>query len=304
MKRDGFALLLVLLVLGAIELLTLSALALATQETAIVSAQQRTLAAGRAAEAALRRVVRAWPIAAVDSLRVGQSATLTDTGNVQVTIRRNTSGLYLVTAIAPAGRTHIRALAALRTLDDELGMLESNQPIIAAGPVFSPGAQIDTVALSCQPGAFAVPLLPRYRPAGYAFGGLHWEEAASIADTVIRASSYVPPTDSAGGPVVRFVYAAGDLTLSAGPALGVLLVDGSLKIDPGVQFQGIIVVRGQADIGDGVHITGSMIIQGNGVSSIGAARVSWSRCTCAEALTGTAAAGRLITAQRRFIPAF
>ena len=118
-SRDGFALILVLLVVAAIDLVTIATLALARHETAAASASERMVVATRSAESMIRRFERAWPVAAVDSLAVMQTTTLHDSAGGALTVRRIAWGQYLVTATAPAGTHQIRNSALFERLDFE-----------------------------------------------------------------------------------------------------------------------------------------------------------------------------------------
>jgi hypothetical protein len=325
MRRPGYALLLVLLVIAGVELLTLSTLALATHESIIALAQQRTIPAQRTAEAALRRVVRNWPTGAVDSLVIGQTMASHSVGGTVVTIRRHAWGLYEVVAHVTVGDAVVREAMVLRTLDFHRGMRESNEAIAVAGSLVAPAARLgNTDALACalpyvaeRPAASITLSAARFayawpealidsahvvQPAGYALAGVRWSEIASVADTVLHGGVYFPPEDSTA--VLKLAYAPGDLAVLGGHGYGLLLVDGDVDIQGGVGFNGIIVARGTVRVADDVRISGTLRIQGTGLSSIGLADITYSRCWSGRALLEVPAARRLIAAQRRFIPAF
>jgi len=325
-RRAGFALLLVLLVVAALELLTLSTLALATHEAVTTNAVERMLVARRAAEAALRRFTSAWPARGATHVAIAGSIAFRDSAGILLTVRRHAWGIYEVTAAAPAGAAPVRAALVLRTLDVQRALDESNAALLAAGRIISSGATFTTAdTLACtlpyQPAltpAAVVTVNAQYAfgvagvvidsaravlPAGYALGGVRWDEAASIADSIVTGS-YAAIVDSTGSPQARLIYSAGDLTLMPGPAAGILLVDGDLDARPAAEFDGIIVVRGTATLADGVRLSGSLRTQGSGSTILGAAVLTYSRCRCAQALLRTPAGARLIPGRRRFIPAF
>ncbi len=286
MRRAGFALVLVLLVVAAVELITLSTLALVTHESIALAAQEQRVSAARAAEAALRRLIRGWPHPAIDSLNISQTATLRDSTRVVVTVRRNTWGQYLATAAAPAGSSWIREVALLETIDVARAIEEANLPIVTHGPVSAPNARFSGAPNTC-----VLPAVPTggdtslIANSHYAFGGQDWRELSSVADS-------------------GFFYSAGDTVLAPGVHDGVFVIAGDLTISAGANVSGLVVAGGNLLIEDGVHITGSIIVRGSGTTVVGAADLVFSPCAVANALTQTAATRRLVRSQRRFIPAF
>lgn len=286
MNRPGFALLLVLLVVGAVELLTLSTLALATHESVSVSAHERAIQASRAAEAALRRVARKWPIPAVDSLRISQATTLADSNGVTIAVRRNTWGQYHAVASLRAGPLHVRETMALHTLDLERALAEATGAIVTQSPVVAPNVRLVTDQNPCAASIAQIANDTTLLAApGYAFGGLGWTELASVADS-------------------GFVYAATGVIVPPGLHAGVLVVDADITFVTGAVFNGLIVSRGAIRIEDGVHITGAIIHRGRGSVTVGNADLTYSRCVVGQALLQTPAWRRLARSARRFLPAF
>jgi hypothetical protein len=284
MNRPGYALVFVLLVVVAVELLSLSIISLATHENVAAAAQERTLQRERAADAALHRLIRAWP-AGLDSLRLAQSVTITDTAGVLITVRRNTWGQFLATA-ALAGHARPRELAILETLDIERALAEANQVFISSGPLSAPATRFSIDPTTCPlPFATSAPDTTLLGDSTYAFGGLGWQEVASISDTGL-------------------VYVDQNHVVPAGVHSGVMIVKGDLRFENGADYAGLVVLSGALQIEDGVHITGAVIVRGRGASVIGAADLVFSRCMVAQALVQTRAAGRLVRSQRRFLPAF
>ena len=325
MNRPGFALLFALLVAAAIELLTLSTLALATHEITIADTHQRTVVARRRAETALHELARRWPLDRLDTLRVGASATL-HTNGVNILATRTAWGLFDVTAAAAAGSSTVRRRLILRTLDAQRGIAEANDAAVAAGTLDAMNTVFAEEVGSCAL-PFAAPRLarlltvaaPRFAVglplavvdsahanplAGYAFAGVRWDEAASIADVVTGSVLQLAPSDTAGLPVTQLIYAPGDLLVTGGTASGILMVDGDLQMVNGAHFYGPVVVRGVASLADDVRITGSLRMQSQGASRLGTAQLTYSRCVIGAALLGVPAARRLIPINRRFLPAF
>ena len=287
MRRRGFAIVLVLFVVAAVELIALAIAALATHETLVTGAQERTALAARAAESAIRRAIRAWPEPAVDSLLVSQAAVLRDTTGVTVRVRRTTWGQYLVSAAAPAGPHAIYRSAVLETLDIERAVQEAGQALVTRGPVNSAAARFSVDPSSCALPAMrtVADTLAELTP-GYAFGGLDFNELASVADSGL-------------------VYSAAAFSVTAAaPFSGILAVRGDLTFAAGAVFTGLAVTGGNVFIEDGVHITGAIIVRGAGNVTVGAADLTYSPCAIGGALLATPAARRLARTQRRFIPAF
>ena len=325
MNREGFALLFVIVIAAAIELLSLATLALATHESVLVTTRTTSAVADRTADAALRRVARTWPDPAIaDSLRIGESITRNAGGGVVLEITRLSYGVYEAAVRVPAGTTTMQRRMVLRLLDLQRALAEANDAVVTAGFLSS------NATLSTSPEVCALPVAaPRFprlltvsaerfgaghpqaivdslhavTPAGYAFAGVRWKEAAALADAIVRGSWTLSPADSTGQPLVQLVYSPASLTVN-GSGAGTLLVDGDLRMTAETVFRGAIVVRGTVEIEDDVEIEGSLRIQGRGASNIGSARISHSACAIAPGLLEAPAARKLIARGRRFLPAF
>jgi hypothetical protein len=327
MNRGGFALAFALLIIAAVELLTLATLAIATHESLIADARVRTVAAARAADAALANLARSWPIPALDRLTIGERLAWPAGNHTVIELERISWGTYHAGAVASAGRATIRRAVILRKLDVARGINESGEAMVAAGPIAAPLAEFEIVeASTCtlphipeRPPAL-VTLADRHHalglpvarvdsphavlPAGYALAGVRWDELASIADVHAKGTIALIATDSAGAPLFPLILANGDLTITNGKGQGLIFVHGNLQIQPGVRFDGIIVVHGTVSISDDVQLTGTLRTQGAALSNIGRARIIHSPCAIADALMETPAAARLIRAFRTHIPAF
>ncbi len=293
MKRRGFALMFVVLVLAALELLALATLALATHEAIAVAAEVRGTSDRRAAEAALRRFVRGWPHQQVERLAIGARINLADTSGVSLTIERHAGGLYQVIAAAPTGVSSMRQSMALRTLDVPAALQESAQAMHALGML------PDSLACALPPQLVPASLAPI--PGYYAVGGVLWPEAASIADSVVAGTINLDAVDSLGALVPRILYSPADL-IAAGRGAGVLLVDGNFTLLSGAEFTGVIIVRATATLAVGSRITGALWAQGQPAALLG--QLSYSPCSSAWAVSAAPGSRRLIRAARRFIPAF
>jgi hypothetical protein len=286
MNRTGFALLLVLLVIAAIELLTLSTLTLATHEVISTAALERASIGSHAAESALRNVIRSWPIAGSDSLQVAQTITFTDSAGTIIAIRRNTPGQYQVSASAAAGRTRVREVALLEAVDAERGIAEANGVIVTRGPVAAPNARFLLDPTTCPlPTTLLAGDTAHLNDSTYAFAGLSWSELASVADSGL-------------------VYADHPYTIGPGSHTGIFAVKGNVTVQAGADLVGVVVTNGAVVVEDGVHIRGAVIVRGLGSAVVGAADLTYSPCAVAQVLQQTAAARRIARSSRRFLPVF
>jgi hypothetical protein len=327
MNRGGFALLFVLLVIGAIQLLTLSTFALATHESILTQTSERTVVARRAAEASLQRLARQWPLPPpLDSLRVAQTARVSAGSGVVIMVTRHSWGLYEAVASASAGSSLIRRRMVLRKLDLQRLLSDANDAVVAAGFVQAHNALLSAAdtrscvlpvptprparPLTVSAARYAVGLADAVvdsvharPPAGYALAGARWSEIESVADVMAGSTLQMHATDTLGMPIVQLVYAPTDLTVS-GDGIGMLIVNGDLSIESGATFAGVIVVRGNVIMSSDVRMSGSVRVQGTGATDLGTAQITYSRCAIAEALLESPAAARLINAERRFLPTF
>jgi hypothetical protein len=327
MNRRGFALAFVLLIIAAVELLTLATLAIATHESLIADARVRTVVAARTADAALATLAGSWPMPALDTLSIGGRITWSAGNRTVIELERTAWGTYHARAIANSGRATIRRAVVLRKLDAARGIDESSEAMVAAGPIAAPFAEFEIanasgciipriaerppalITLADRHHALGLPVarvdsLHAVLPAGYALAGVRWDELASIADVHANGTIALIPTDSAGALLFPLILANDDLILASGKGQGLIFVHGNLQIQPGVQFDGIIVVHGTVSISDDVQLTGTLRTQGSALSNIGRARIIHSPCAVADALIKTPAAARLIRAFRTHIPAF
>lgn len=322
MTRPGFTLPLVLLVVVALELLTLSTLTLATHERLNTTAQQRAAQARRRAQAALQDLQAHWPDS-LDHLAIGEQQTWSRADSVQISLERVGWGSFYASAAAPAGQSAIRVSALLRTLDAERAFAELRGALITAGGVVIENAFItaeDTTSCTLPFGSTRVPHaitvaritdLPltddaivdsalAHHPDDYAIGGLTWNEIASVADTVINGVVDLGDAESPTSPLL--IYSPGPLTLRSGSAHGLLFVNGNLQIDDAA-FAGAIIVRGMVYANQAAQIFGSLRIKGIAPSLV-SNHLRYSQCAVGMALVHSPGAGRLARGGRRYLPTF
>jgi hypothetical protein len=157
-------------------------------------------------------------------------------------------------------------------------------------------------SVACTLPALPTPSAGTTPASEFALGGVRWQEAPGIADSVITGTAVLHAADSLGAPLIRVWYGGGDLRLG-GSGSGILLVNGNLDMLPAFEFDGVVVVRGIAVMAADARITGSLWVQQPGASPP-AGQLVYSRCGTARALLESPGARRPIPAQRRFIPAF
>jgi hypothetical protein len=323
MNRGGFALLFVIVIAAAVELLSLSVLALASHESALIASRSRTSEAERAVDAALNRIAR--DTLALDSLGVGESRSVIVRDNVSARVQRVAWGVYLVTATQDEGGVAIQRQMVLRRIDLQRAIAEANDAVVTAGFLHKENTILEIATANCSL-PIGAPRLPRIMtvsaprfsvghpeavidsmhammPAGYAFAGLRWNEVGDVADIVASGAIHLAPADTAGAPLYQMVYGDGDLVVS-GTGVGSLLVNGNLHMTANTVIYGAVVVRGTAVIEDRAGIIGSLRIQGRGVSRIGAGTLTQSRCDVANGLISAPSFATILQRGRRFLPAF
>jgi hypothetical protein len=153
------------------------------------------------------------------------------------------------------------------------------------------------------------------------FGDLGWNDIVALAEkrypsgstladvqpdsTSIGGGSYVCRTttpDNWGDPLhpsgacgnyFPIIYAAGNLSITAGYGQGILLVEGNLTVQGGFEFYGPVFVKGElATAGTGGHFNGGVVAANVtfGASTVlGNAVVSYSSCAVTRAVLGNSA---------------
>lgn len=109
-----------------------------------------------------------------------------------------------------------------------------------------------------------------------------------------RAANWGDPQNPGGpcGSYFPVVYISGDAALSGGWGQGLLLVDGYLKLQGGVEFYGAVLVKGGLEFtGSGGTITGGAVVMGQGEEInrlVAPARIAYSSCAVERALMAAA----------------
>ena len=118
---------------------------------------------------------------------------------------------------------------------------------------------------------------------------MNWGEPHRGAGTIAGCYNYFP-----------IIHVTGDLHITGGVGQGILLVDGDLDAQGGVEFFGPVIVRGHfSTAGTGGHFTGSVMAADVDLelnSVLGNAVITYSQCSITRALQASAS-GRQITSR-------
>ncbi|MEE8147656.1 MAG: hypothetical protein V3T24_08635 [Longimicrobiales bacterium] len=88
------------------------------------------------------------------------------------------------------------------------------------------------------------------------------------------------------------IHASGDLTLEGGEGQGVLVVDGSLRLESGSSFLGVVLATGDVQLAEGALVQGLVRARGS-VAVTGLSQIVGSGCAVLAALSGVEALLRL-----------
>lgn len=281
MARRGFVLAAVLFAVVLLSVLAAAGFFAAFQETRAGRNAQGSVRAREAAQAALWRTLTGWDPLVLNALAPGASLATSPTATPGITVsvrtRRLDERLFLVRARAQEANGAEQELGVVlrllapetapaavraRHVDPSLSALGSGIDAAPAG--WSCSAPSDTVpAILAQPGAPDSVL--------FQFAPMDWAGVRAWAGSA-----------TSGGDSIELRYEPGDLTLSAGRTLGVLVVGGDLTLHNRAEVVGLILVRGTVRLdGAGGTIIGalvaSQVVAVNGYSSAAPA-VRYSSC--------------------------
>ena len=258
MNRRGFALAAVLFALTILATVAATGLFGALGDLRTAQGQRDRLRVRAAAQSAMAQVLAAWDPRVYNVLAAGDDIAAPVTPPPGVTVvagaRRLNEALFLVHAESQASAARIRMTlpvqldgiettpAALRARSVDLSLMPWIDGVDRAVPGWICPPSSDTV-----PAALLQPTLPDSM--FFRFGRRSWSQVASWADSV-----------PAGGDSLPVQHSRGDLTISGGRGLGVLLVDGDLVVQDGAELAGLVLVRGTLRFeGLGGRITGAAV---------------------------------------------
>ena len=296
MSRPGYALVLTLLLLLGLTALGLGVLSAGTREALLAHNLHRTEQARRTAETGVAGALEGWSTRRYSLLPTNAEVPVPVPGDAAVTVRRLGPRLYLVrgTAALVGLREPVRAAAGAVVHAFEAAELAAAAPAAASvetvarvvsGRVASPGG--------CGEDAGTGVLAPRVqlRPEAVLDGAppvqqgdppaRPWSDSDftglidALADIRVESRIVRPrPTVRAGeclpGPanwgsvrpehpchgLLPLVYAPGPVTVDAGAARGILVVEGDLVLR-GTRFEGLIIVLGTLSLEGGATVRGA-----------------------------------------------
>lgn len=320
-RRPGFAVATAVFALLVVGALAVGSLIAATREMRSGSDTILQARAIMAAELGLESTVATWNrewngAIARGFWRTWSSAT-PEGSTTTVRLSRLTDELFLIASEARAGPAR-RQIARVVRLDS------GDPPLLAT---LAAGATVDSGSGDSVDGSDRVPAGWECPPAGSAlapfavadtgallrFGHFDWSKLVELANARIsqRIISAAPrstdeecdttepnnwgePAKSNGGVCSSYypvIHAPSDLTVDGGRGQGLLVVDGNLTLQGGVEFFGVVLVRGALIAGPGGgRITGAASVAGQGESRtlLNGIAIDFSRCTARKALLGTA----------------
>jgi hypothetical protein len=224
----------------------------------------------------------------------------------------------LVAVLAPARLTLRAALTTGDTLDGDAGAVIDGRDTLPVGWACDPADSASVAAVAMPPGvpppvATLAGIMPpvltdsdatsaaRYRlapPPGTAPGQRVLELPALVRPDVRPrlapdGACDVARDDVWGDPVrpspcgghLPVVHVSGDLVEPRGVGQGVLVVDGDLLLDDGLEFWGVVIVGGRV-VARGGRIVGALLVHGRPGSpgDVSGLRLRWSSCVAMEAL--------------------
>lgn len=292
--RDGFALMLAMLIVMAVAVLTAGMLAVAGQEARIAAAAAAATHARADADAAVRRILADWSTRRDAAVEIGAASERSPAPDVRVRIERLDTALLLVTASArsPFGSDTARASAGalVQVVRPAPLALKSVSAALSAGSQ----ADIEGGAVSGFDACASEPPLPGLLAPliNWSSGALEGDPPAEevpsppaslealplvdIADLLLPGGAGTPRpliqrdecvlgtwswgsprADHPCGAVPPLVFVRGDLTISGGEGAGILVVAGDLIAGGDFIFHGLIIVRGRALL-DGATVLGAL----------------------------------------------
>jgi hypothetical protein len=268
----GFVLAGILFTLTAVLALAGAWAFLALQESRLGRNRVGTVRAAEAARAANSSVLATWTPARYNTLAIG--ATVQD---ARALVRRLSERVFLIegTGLDPVDSVEQRA-GLLVHLDppplDRAALRVRQAPSagVAAGVAGTDSSPPGWRCSSRDSITTSTMHLPLSDSAFWALGVWNWARLATWAARGWSADSF------------ELRYAPGDLTLTAGRFLGVLVVEGDLSLRGSAEVWGVVFVRGQVvAIGTGGRIVGAAVaseaLLGAGASA-GALQLEFSSC--------------------------
>ena len=281
--RPGFALVFSILLMMGLALLTAGMLAVADQETRIAATLTGTTRARAAAESGIRRALADWSTRRAAALMPGEGWTGVDSLGGEVRLRRLHPTLFLLTARVSGPDGAVGSAGVLvRTLDVPALVAAARGAAAVAGRAELHGGLLSGTD-ACADGAGDVPALVAdsvVRTGGETRGAAGAVEVppaalpplpyAEMAAIRLAGGTGIPRPAATGGACVEsdwgwgsvseghpcaaphLIHSTGDLAVTGGQGVGVLVVDGDLELGGGFTFHGLILATGTVLLEDAV----------------------------------------------------
>ena len=315
--RPGFAVATALFALVVVGALAMGTLFAATHDARAGSDAIHQARANMAADFGVEQPIALWNRGWNGAFGRGFGRTFThvtpEGARVTVRLTRLADEHFLITSDASAGPARRRASRVVR--------LDAADPALVAALVA--GTDLDAGATAgidgsdrappgwdCSPpGSSVLPFVVADTSALFRFGQFDWTQLVAATNARVSHLTLDPaprwsdeecdttdpdnwgePVKSNGGACTSYypvIHSAGDLIVHGGRGQGLLLVDGNLTIQGGLQFVGAVLVRGSVRGGPGgAHITGAVSVAGQGptASLLDGIVIDFSRCAARKAL--------------------
>lgn len=270
-SREGIAVVLAIIVLVLVELMSAGMLALASHARLAADSQLRTARADAAALGSIRATLERWPAGGFDTIPTGITVPAPFAGGSEAdvswsaTVERLGPSTWLVRSRSRTGGGTAYSLGRRAALARTLDV---------------------ATALTDQP------------TDSMALGGLKWRQVESIADRTVVGSAVFSDTTTE----ILLTYASSDLQLG-GRIRGIVVVKGSLTLDPDADFQGLAVAAGDVVLDPGSRVAGR-VRSGTGGVWGDAGAIQGSDSLVAAVLRAAPARLRVVSEVRRFLPVF
>lgn len=302
--QTGAALVMALLLVVVLDCIVLGTLHISMQEHRIGQNRRGVLQLRLDAEGALRTIAGIWP-AALDSLGTGDRARLPSTtvSRAHVNVERLGDILFLLEAVAAepaprAGRATARLLVHPPVLPREIDPAPAPLSVQGSLRVLATGT-VSAASPACPDGVAEHAIL--LASAGSVVvdpGGVVDAPRGLLSSPALSSEFARVSTLSLGPAAVHSMV--GDTVLSQ-PIAGVLIVDGSLTLQPPAYIEGLLLVRGDLTVAEGSVVTGAVHVGG---SAIVAGEIRWDPCRVKRVVDAARFRSAVAVGGRARIPSF
>lgn len=320
----GIALPLAVFALVMVGALVSGAFFIGRQEQTVGRNSVKLQQAFAVAEAGAHSAVANWSTEVYNALATGGTTTIGGSmgtnGWYRGEVRRLNDQLFLVRSEGfsrdSTARQQVGLLVRLRPIEITLAAaLETRGDLELGGSATIDGTDTAPAGWTCPP---AGPPIPRIRIADpdsavAGFGDVAFEDLEALATKVLPggtmplspavagaacdrapAGNWGSPLTPAGpcGNYFPVIWVDGSLTLNGGQGQGILLVDGDLRLQGGVEFYGPVIVRGRiSSTGAGGRVVGGVLAANSSLEPntlLGDTDIRYSSCALSRTLQASA----------------